>query len=143
MYHLGRGRDDALGYLLQLWLSQAQVITQAQAVIVCLQPAHLTHQLVTPQLLQQHNHLPPVSSPNSRRGPKVLVCMLTLGSSCNSYTPDADLYNDSCCESSARSDLCWQKVQCQAWNEASRCLACCHQVRSWVGERAYNPQVGS
>ena len=62
--HLGRGRDHALGYLLQLRFSEAQIIAQAEAVIVCLQAAQLTHQLVTSQLL--HAHSGKVSPPSKR-----------------------------------------------------------------------------
>lgn len=49
--YLGRGWHHALGNMLQLRLGEAQVIAQAEAVIVCLQPTQLPHQLVTPQLL--------------------------------------------------------------------------------------------
>ena len=66
--HLGRGRDHALGYLLQLGLGQAEVIAQAQTVIVALKPPQLTHQLVTPQLLQQSKHLSSILSLNSSCG---------------------------------------------------------------------------
>lgn len=52
--HLGRGGQHALGNLLQLKLSETQIITQAEAVVVGLQAAQLTHHLVTSQLLHAH-----------------------------------------------------------------------------------------
>lgn len=47
----GRGRQ-AFGNLLKLRFGEAQIIAQAQAVKLCLQPADLPRQLVTLQLLQ-------------------------------------------------------------------------------------------